>query len=550
MKKLLCAALAALLLCSMFALAEGTLAFTSGDTEAKLEEMIPVLDSLALCMNVSSADTAFQVAYDPEDSHLIWNQLWRLSADWLSLYPQYQVPGGLKIPATVMDACAKASFGTRWNPLPAIPNSSEGGTVVYDPAEDAYRVSLGETDGHYMSIESYALDGEAMVVNGGLYDATGQRLGGLTARMEAAESGAMYPYNVTDAHAESSADFDGLWATLCDIRYTAPLTAAATALPTATPVPTATPTAVPVETGYRTLSSGSRGEDVRELQRRLNALGYNCGSADGVFGSGTKRAVSYFQEALGYSRQDGVATAELQRKLFASSAPKYDKYVTLKRGSSGVRVENLQSRLRELGYTAAPVDGSYGSRVAEAVRLFQADAGLSADGVAGRATLKALDSHDAPYCSDFIDLEKGDSGSRVTEMQDRLEELGYYDHTPSGRYDSNTVDAVADFKSDYGLKGNGKSASAEVIEYMFEDLDPVEDEDEELEEDEDIDEDVDEDDYADDDDEYVDDDDYDYDDEDDDYGEDEDDYDDEDDDYDDYAEDDDDYVDFEDYDED
>ena len=81
----------------------------------------------------------------------------------------------------------------------------------------------------------------------------------------------------------------------------------------------------------------------------LNALGYDCGKADGVFGKGTKRAVRYFQDAIGF-KQDGVASARVQEKLFASNAPKFQKYVTLKKGSGGIRVENLQWRLRRQSF--------------------------------------------------------------------------------------------------------------------------------------------------------------------------------------------------------
>ena len=79
-------------------------------------------------------------------------------------------------------------------------------------------------------------------------------------------------------------------------------------------------------------------------------------------------------------------------------------------------MEKLQSSLRKLGYTAAPVDGSYGDRIVKAVKLFQTAAGLKADGIAGEQTLKAMQAKYAPECKDFIDLQKGDTGSRVAEM--------------------------------------------------------------------------------------------------------------------------------------
>ena len=67
--------------------------------------------------------------------------------------------------------------------------------------------------------------------------------------------------------------------------------------------------AMPVETttvvGRPTVSYGSRGDAVRKLQELLNALGYDCGSVDGIFGSKTKAAVLAFQKANGLGA-DGI----------------------------------------------------------------------------------------------------------------------------------------------------------------------------------------------------------------------------------------------------
>ena len=103
----------------------------------------------------------------------------------------------------------------------------------------------------------------------------------------------------------------------------------------------------------------------------------------------------YFQDALGID-QTGVVTPELKKQIFAESAPEYRQYVALTRGSHGIRVEALQSRLRALSYTTDPVDGDYGSRTAEAVRLFQQKAKLSQTGAASVETLKALMAKNAP----------------------------------------------------------------------------------------------------------------------------------------------------------
>ncbi len=53
------------------------------------------------------------------------------------------------------------------------------------------------------------------------------------------------------------------------------------------------------------LKSGSKGGEVKEVQRRLKLWGYYKGSVDGVFGAGTKAAVIAFQKKNGLTA-DGV----------------------------------------------------------------------------------------------------------------------------------------------------------------------------------------------------------------------------------------------------
>lgn len=70
---------------------------------------------------------------------------------------------------------------------------------------------------------------------------------------------------------------------------------------------------------YQLLEVGSRGEDVKKLQRRLIDLGFLSGGADGVYGNGTAGAVKQFQAAEGLP-QTGAADAETQERLFGAPA--------------------------------------------------------------------------------------------------------------------------------------------------------------------------------------------------------------------------------------
>jgi N-acetylmuramoyl-L-alanine amidase len=76
-----------------------------------------------------------------------------------------------------------------------------------------------------------------------------------------------------------------------------------------------------VEAGYRlgdrTLylrSPAFRGDDVRELQRMLNALGFDAGKEDGIFGHRTLHAVMEFQRNVG-ARPDGIVGLDTVRTL-------------------------------------------------------------------------------------------------------------------------------------------------------------------------------------------------------------------------------------------
>lgn len=184
---------------------------------------------------------------------------------------------------------------------------------------------------------------------------------------------------------------------------------------TATPVPavvTPTPvvnviTAAPSSsTTWQTIRPGDGGDDVAQLQEALIELGYLTGKADGNYGSKTTAAVKAFQKANGLT-VDGVAGADTQKVLFGGSAkrngstatptpaPSQEKATTLRKGSKGTEVVNLQKKLISLGYLTGSADGVYGTNTYDAVMAFQKANKLSADGVAGSQTQAVLSSSSA-----------------------------------------------------------------------------------------------------------------------------------------------------------
>ncbi|MCA0991992.1 MULTISPECIES: peptidoglycan-binding protein [Bacillales] len=144
--------------------------------------------------------------------------------------------------------------------------------------------------------------------------------------------------------------------------------------------------------GDQTLSYGEKHGDVVELQDVLSAKGYfNYDESTGYYGSITEGAVKQFQKEHGLA-VDGIAgpnTFSAMQSVNNGQAMR-----TLVQGDRGHQVQALQEELG--GYYNYTVDGIYGPITEQAVRAFQADNGLSVDGIAGKNTWSVLNGGSAP----------------------------------------------------------------------------------------------------------------------------------------------------------
>ena len=69
------------------------------------------------------------------------------------------------------------------------------------------------------------------------------------------------------------------------------------------------------------IEKGDKGEEVEDLQEKLNELGHNCGKADGDFGKKTEEAVKEWQEANGYT-PDGKSWPGQRAEMFGEDDDK------------------------------------------------------------------------------------------------------------------------------------------------------------------------------------------------------------------------------------
>jgi len=212
------------------------------------------------------------------------------------------------------------------------------------------------------------------------------------------------------------------------------------------------------------LKLGSTGTKVRQLQQDLTTLGYYWADITGSFGSKTEAAVKNFQEKNNLEA-DGVAGTKTLNAIDAavsrsggSSGSSYDNGTTLRLNSQGSAVSQLQTDLKQLGYYFADITGNFGTKTEAAVKEFQQDKKLTADGIAGYNTLQAISKAIAAAggsVSSGEGLKVGSTGDRVRQLQQDLTALGYYYGDVSGHYGSLTQAAVKKFQKAKGITQDG-----------------------------------------------------------------------------------------------
>lgn len=234
------------------------------------------------------------------------------------------------------------------------------------------------------------------------------------------------------------------------------------------------------------LQEGDQGSEVSTLQTQLTAAGCYDGPVTGVFGSLTKEGVIRCQQRNGLV-VDGIVgpatQASLQRASGTQTVSQYDTLTvdqtfdqtfdaptgqtvyttgeTLRLGSRGPAVSDLQNRLSALGYDSGSVDGIFGQQTEDAVTRFQRDRNLSVDGVVGTQVYQALNgdaptaNYSTPLSPTAARLTIGDTGARVESLQRRLKSLGYFDSSETGYYGSLTQAAVSRFQADRRLPTTG-----------------------------------------------------------------------------------------------
>ena len=192
---------------------------------------------------------------------------------------------------------------------------------------------------------------------------------------------------------------------------------------------------------------GDSGQDVVAVKQRLYELGY-VDTEDGGFDEAMEAGVKEFQAANNLS-VDGKVGRNTKEALYnPECVPK-----AFNIGDSGDNILLYQNRLQKLGYLTTEPDGIYGTDTQMAVRRFQEQNSLIADGYLGPITRDTLMSDDAVGNA----LSYSMHGSDVKNVQQRLYELNYLRaKNINSYYTSLTEKAVKLFQKNNGLTVDGK----------------------------------------------------------------------------------------------
>ncbi len=235
------------------------------------------------------------------------------------------------------------------------------------------------------------------------------------------------------------------------------------------------------------LTVGSRGSNISIMQSYLNAIKNNMFPAmgrlnvDGIFGTATKNTVIQYQGFSGL-KQDGIIGSDTWNSIVedynALPGIPDDTYpgAVLHSGSVGSAVGNMQTKLNSLSniYTAINhqvTDEIYGRNMTDAVRRFQYQFGITADGLIGKSTWdKIIEVYNNMINNNHSNvnviypgyiLSDGSAGDHVRYVQSYLNHLNKnYGYTwpllnIDGIYGRQTKQLVTNFQNKHNLKADG-----------------------------------------------------------------------------------------------
>jgi len=229
-------------------------------------------------------------------------------------------------------------------------------------------------------------------------------------------------------------------------------------------------------TSSSVLKQNSQGEAVKTLQQQLKNLKFFTGDVTGYFGTQTKAAVTAFQQANGLTADGVVGGSTLgainkglqgSTTISNNTSSSSNSENVLKKGIKGEKVTLLQEQLKKINAYNGPVTGNFGSMTEAAVKQFQAQNGLTADGIVSITTQAVLNQKlqqtvtisnnttTTTITTNNNVLKRGVKSSEVNLLQEQLTKAGVYNGPITGFFGYQTEEAVKKFQTQNGLSADG-----------------------------------------------------------------------------------------------
>ena len=188
---------------------------------------------------------------------------------------------------------------------------------------------------------------------------------------------------------------------------------------------------------------GDRHEDLIDIKKQLNAIGFDGISETNYFGNWTKTRVLQFQAYYGLSE-----TEEIDQKTIDKIASVYHSPFQLgKRHESTIE---LKEKLNALGYGHISVTNLYGDWTVNRVKKFQRENGLRVNGIADEPTWAKINE-----LISQMEFKVGDRHPNIIIIKQKLNAIGFDRISETDYYGSWTKTRVTQFQEYYGLQQTG-----------------------------------------------------------------------------------------------
>lgn len=189
---------------------------------------------------------------------------------------------------------------------------------------------------------------------------------------------------------------------------------------------------------------GDRHEDIVEIKKKLNHIGFGGISETNLFGSWMETRVKQLQDYYGLD-----VTGKVDDQTLGKIDEVYDSPFQL--GKRHEKIPELKEMLNSIGYGNITVTTLYGNFMDNRVRKFQKDYGLRVNGIVDEITLQKI-----KEIANKTTFKRGDRHVKIVEIKKKLNHIGFGGIKETELFGSWMETQVKQLQDYYGLDVTGK----------------------------------------------------------------------------------------------